>query len=148
MKKDIPQPKVTHLAIAVVPRPAPAPDVPGLSPAPTPEAEIDLWDCFILNLREAPITNVLISSKGYGLIDGEQKTTTTLRHFFDELAPQTAYKIEPIQTTLFDITNEYWVSFNYEDHMYDKKYVFVKGSIVPENFTKVPIVGRKGVMIR
>ena len=145
MKKDIPQPKVTHLAIAVVPRPVP--DPPGLS-SPTKAEEIELWDCFILNLREAPITNVLISSKGYGTIDGEQKTTTTLRHFFDELAPETAYKIEPIQTKLFDITNEYWVSFNYDDHMYDKKYVFVKGSIVEENFTKIPIVKRRGVMIR
>ena len=146
MKKDIPQPKVTHLAIAVVPRPAPLDDLG--QPIPPVADEVELWDCFLLNLRDAPITNVLISSRGYGQIDGEKKSTTILRHFFEELAPETAYKIEPIQTTLFDLTNEYWVSFNYDAHMYDKKYVFVKGSIAEEYFTKVPIVGRKGVLIK
>jgi hypothetical protein len=32
--------------------------------------------------------------------------------------------------------------------MYDKKYVFVKGSISEENFTDIPFIDRKGVMIR
>ena len=147
MKKDIPQPKVTHLAVAVLPPPPPK-DADG-QPLPAPPVEdIALWDCFILNLREAPITNALISSRGYGEIDGKKKSTTTLRHFIEALPPETAFKIEPIQTALFALTNEYWVSFNYGDHMYDKKYVFVKGSIVESNFTKVPIVERKGVMIR
>ena len=137
MKKDIPQPKVSHLAIAVVPRPRPL----------VPE-EIELWDCYLINLREEPIQNVLISSKGYGEVDGERLSTTTLRHFFEEIPPRSVHKIEPIQTKLFNITNEYWVSFNHGDHMYDKKYVFVKGSITDENFTKVPLVEKRGVMIK
>ena len=148
MKKDIPQPKVTELALAIVPRPRPVAEDEPVVALPDAEPEVDLWDCFILNLRKKPISNVLISSRGYGEIEGKKKTTTILRHFFEELAPETAYKIEPIQTALFDLTNEYWVSFNFDQHMFDKKYVFVKGSIAPEYFTKVPIVGRKGVLIR
>jgi hypothetical protein len=135
MKKDIPQYKVEDLAIAIVPREN------GLE-------EEDLWDTFILNLRDEPIKNVLVNSKGYGEVDGEKMKTTVLRHYFEEIGGQLAAKIEPIQTKLFDITNEYWVSFSFNNYMYDKKYVFVKGSISKSNFTTIPFLNKKGVMIK
>lgn len=134
MKKDIPQHKVEDLAIAIVPRPDSTDD--------------ELWDSYILNLKDEPIQGVLINSRGYGDMDGKPIKTTVLRHFFEEIEPQTMLKIEPIQTKLFAITNEYWVSFKYKDYMYDKKYIFVKGSIDKMNFTEIPILNRKGVMIR
>ena len=132
MKKDIPQHKVEDLAIAVVPG----------------EKDDDLWDVFIMNLKEEPIKNVLVNSKGYGNLEGEEINTTILRHFFPTIGPLQIEKIEPIQTKLFDITNEYWVSFQYDNYMYDKKYVFVKGSISEINFTLIPFINRRGVMIR
>jgi hypothetical protein len=136
MKKDIPQLKVEELAIAIVPR------------EDFSVNEEDLWDVFILNLREAPIQNVLVSSKGYGEVEGEPMKTTTLRHFFEEIGPEQMVQIEPIQSKLFKIANEYWVSFSFEGHMYDKKYVFVRGSIDEKNFTQIPFINREGVMIR
>lgn len=132
MKKDIPHHRVEDLALAIVPG----------------EQEDDLWDVFILNLKEDPIKNVLINSKGYGEVEGEKIETTILRHFFEEIGPLQIAKIEPIQTKLFDFTNEYWVSFQFEGYMYDKKYVFVKGSISDMNFTPIPFINKKGVMIR
>ncbi len=134
MKKDIPQHKVEDLAIAIVPREDPM--------------EQDLWDTYILNLRDAAIKSVLVNSRGYGEIDGEPIKTTILRHFFEEIGPMSLHQIEPIQTKLFGITNEYWVSFQYKDYMYDKKYVFVKGSIDQMHFTEIPFLKRKGVMIK
>ncbi len=131
MKKDIPNLKVEDLAIAVVPR-----------------GEEELWDTYILNLKDEAISNVLINSHGYGKINGADYKTTTLRHFFEEIGPLEIKKIEPIQTKLFQLTNEYWVSFRYEGYMYDKKYVFVKGSIDQINFTPIPFLDRHGVMIR
>lgn len=136
MKKDIPQYKVEDLAIAIVPREHQEKDGE------------DLWDTFIINLKEEPIRNVLINSSGYGEINGEKMRTTTLRYFFEEIGPLNISKIEPIQTKLFTITNEYWVSFSYKDYMYDKKYVFVRGSISEANFTTIPFLNKKGVMIR
>lgn len=130
MKSDIPNLKVEGLAIAIVPR------------------DGELWDCFILNLKDEPITNVLINSKGYGELNGESMKTSILRHFFEKLEPHSATKIEPIQTKLFALTNEYWVSFNFNGHMFDKKYVFVKGSINEPYFTSIPYIGKQGVMIR
>ncbi len=137
MKKDIPKHKVEDLAIAVVPRDERIED----------PAE-DLWDTYIINLKDEKIKSVLIASQGYGELDGKEMKTTTLRHFFEEIGPLEILKIEPIQRKLFDLTNEYWVSFNFEGYMYDKKYVFVKGSISDINFTLIPFINRKGVMIR
>lgn len=135
MMKDIPNRKVEHLAIAIVPRPA------------TPEEE-ELWDAYIINLREQPIDSVFVNSRGYGELDGVKRKTTTLRHYFEKIGPLQFVQIEPIQAKLFDLTNEYWVSFMYEGHMYDKKYVFVKGAISQMNFTRIPLLEKKGVMIR
>ena len=135
MKKDIPVQKVEDLAIAIVPR-------------LKTESEEELWDTFLINLKEESISNVLISSKGYGEIEGEDRKTTTLRHFFDEIGPLAIQLIEPIHRGLFDLTNEYWVSFTQEGYMFDKRYIFVRGSIVRENFTQIPFLDRKGVMIR
>jgi hypothetical protein len=135
MKKDIPVQKVEDLAIAIVPR-------------LEENTEEELWDTFLINLKDESIKNVLISSSGYGEIEGEERKTTTLRHFFDEIGPLDIQLIEPIQKTLFDLTNEYWVSFTFEGYMYDKRYVFVRGSITQDNFTLIPFLNRKGVMIR
>jgi len=132
MKKDIPQFKVQDLAIAIVPS----------------NEDENFWDVYIMNLRDEPIKNVLINSKGYGELEGEEIDTTILRHFFERIGPLQIEKIEPIQTKFFEITNEYWVSFQYNDYMYDKKYVFVKGSISQINFTPIPFLDKKGVMIR
>ncbi len=135
MMKDIPNLKVEDIAIAVVPREELAMDE-------------ELWDTYLINLKEEPITNVLVNSKGYGEVEGERMRTTILRHFFEEIPPLSVVQIEPIQVKLFGLTNEYWVSFVYEEYMYDKKYIFVNGSIARENFTRIPFIGRKGVMIR
>jgi hypothetical protein len=134
MKKDIPQHKVENIAIAIVPR--------------ENGKDEELWDTYIINLKQLPIKSVLVSSKGYGEIQGDKMKTTILRHFFEEIGPESFAQIEPIQVALFDITNEYWVSFSVEDYMYDKKYVFVKGSINEKNLTLIPFLNKKGVMIK
>ncbi len=136
MRKDIPEYKVEELAIAILPR------------IENGVQDDEMWDVYLLNLKNYAIENVLINSRGYGELDGEQMKTTILRHFFNEVGPNQAHLIEPIQTKLFDIANEYWVSFTYDGYMYDKKYVFVRGSISEDNFTTIPVLERRGVMIK
>ena len=136
MKKDIPQYKVADLAIAIVPR------------MENGQVDKDLWDVFVLNMKDEPIENVLVNSRGYGEVEGETMKTTILRHFFNEIAPRSAMLLEPIQTKLFNLANEFWISFSYEGYMYDKKYVFVRGSISEENFTSIPLLDKRGVMIK
>ena len=135
MKKDILQKEVDQLAIVISPRDEQA-------------ENNDLWDTFLVNLRDEPITSVLISSKGYGEINGEEVSTTTLRHFFEEIGPQQLVQIEPMQPRLFELTNEFWVSFVHQEYMYDKKYVIDKGTIDKEKIDTIPFSDRQGVMIK
>ncbi len=131
MKEDILIPKVEEMAIAIL---------PGEDP--------EIWDVFLINLKKEPITFVLVNSTGYGEINGETLKTTTLRYFFESIGPETAVKVEPIESKLFALANEYWVSFVHNQLMYDKKYVFVSDSITTDNLTTVPYLQKKGVMIR
>ena len=134
MIKDIPRPRMEDFALAVVP--------------PASGEKDDLWEVLMLNLKEDPISNILIAARGYGEVEGEAQKTTTMRHFFPHLGPLAILQVEPIQPEVFHLTNEYWVSFTFEGHMYDKKFVFVRGSIDESNFTLIPFINRKGVMIR
>ncbi|MEO1260115.1 MAG: hypothetical protein AAFZ15_15075 [Bacteroidota bacterium] len=136
MKKDIPQYKVADLAVAIVPR------------IDNGVQDEELWDVYVINFKSDPIENVLVNSKGYGEVEGESMRTTTLRHFFNEIEAQSAVLLEPIHTNLFNIANEFWISFSYDGYMYDKKYVFVRGAISEDNFTNIPLLEKQGVMIK
>lgn len=132
MKKDIPVIKVEDIIVAAVPM----------------ESDPLFWEVYVINLQEDDITDVLITSRGYGERDNEKVETTTLRYFVQKLDSLDYVKIEIISSEVFDLANEYWISFRSGGHMLDKKYVFVTGSLTPENFTLVPFISRNGVMIR
>lgn len=129
MKKDIPVQKVADIAIAIV-----------------PNDEI-LWDVYLVNLKKTPIRNVLVTSRGYGERNEEKVETSRLRYYWEDIAAETAIKIEAIQTELFDLAHEYWLSFQSNDFLFDRKYVFVRGSISKDYFTLIPIVDKQGIMI-
>ena len=136
MLKDIPSLKVENIGIAIVPQ--------------MKNGEInnnDLWKVYLVNLKKDTIFNVLISTKGYGEKDGEQIKTSILRHLIEEVESETCVVVEPIEQGVFELTNQYWVSFRLNDITYDRKYIFVKGSIDKSNFTNIPILNEKGVLI-
>lgn len=136
MKKDIEILKVEDLAVAVAPRMA------------YEEDHDFFWDAYLINLKDEPIRSVLVNSTGYGEIEGQQRRTSTLRYFFEQIGPLEVVKIEPVQVSLLDMASEYWVSFSFNDYLYDKKYVFVPGSLHEMHFTQIPFLDRRGVMIR
>lgn len=133
MKADIPIRKVEDIAVAILP--------------PLIQPDSTLWEVYLINLKGEAIGNVLISSRGYGEKQGEEVNTSVLRHFIEELAPLSYHKIEEIQTDLFVLNNEYWVSFSYDDFLFDRKYTFREGTISPENFTFIPFINREGILI-
>jgi hypothetical protein len=89
-----------------------------------------------------------VSSKGYGVINGEAVKTSTLRHFLNEVKPGSFMKIEPIMEDVFSLSNEYWVSFYIDKIIYDKKFIFLPETISSEYFTLIPILNKRGVMIK
>ena len=138
MLKDIPELKVEDIALAVVP------DIPeGELPN-----ESTIWDVFLINLKKQKIYGVLVSSKGYGVHQGQDVKTSVLRHFIHEIEPMSAAIVEPIDRQVFGLNNEYWVSFYVDAVIYDKKYLFLPESIMTTNFSKIPVLNKAGVMIR
>jgi hypothetical protein len=131
MKKDIPELKVEDIAIAAVPSEDP-----------------NFWDIYIINLHEEEIKGVLIAASGYGEIDGVARKTSTMRYFFDKMDALDMQLIEPLSIDVFDLTSEYWVSFSLNGNLYDKRYLFVPGSLNPINFMRIPFIEKDGVMIR
>jgi hypothetical protein len=109
-----------------------------------------IYNVYLLNLREDIMEGIIITSKGYGVHPdtGEKIKTSTLRHCLEVMLPNEAAKIEPIMEDVFALANEYWVSFWVEDVMYDKKFVFVPGSITEENMIDISQLGVKGVLIK
>ncbi|MCT1531459.1 hypothetical protein ACFQ2C_04835 [Sphingobacterium daejeonense] len=133
MKKDLPLNIVEDISIAVV--------------LETESPTSKVWNVYLINEKKSAIQNVLVSSKGYGLKDGREVKTTTLRHFIGDMEANSSQKIEAIDPQVFGLTNEYWLSYYVEGTIYDKKYVFLPESIVDENLIKIPLVNKPGVMI-
>jgi len=106
------------------------------------------WMVYLVNLKNAAIENVLVSSKGYGEIDNRNLRTSELRHYIEKLDAHKFSKIEPIIEDVFGLANEYWVSFYVNKTIYDKKFVFLPESINENNFVTIPFLNKKGVMIR
>lgn len=104
------------------------------------------WRVFILNQNDTPITNVFVTSKGYGQKDAEEQKTSTLRHFFAEIKPGAHEIVETIMPDVFHLNNEYWVSYFISDQIFDKKFIFVPDSIIEENLVTVPLLGLEGIL--
>jgi hypothetical protein len=107
------------------------------------------WRVFVMNSNDFGIRNVLVTSRGYGEIAGLPKKTATLRHHVDNLPPHSAMPIELIQPELFDLCNEFWVSYYLDDEsnkIFDKKFLFLPGSIIEENMSFIPTLQIEGVL--
>ncbi|MBL7981254.1 MAG: hypothetical protein JNL52_05530 [Flavobacteriales bacterium] len=134
MRKDIHEPKVEGIAMAVV--------------RETDEEGEEAWYVYVINQREEALENVLVSSRGYGELEGEARKTSEMRHFLDRLEPRSWAKIERIVEDVFGLSNQYWLSYYLGREMFDKKYIFLAGSIEEGNFTTVPLLEKRGVLIQ
>jgi hypothetical protein len=105
------------------------------------------WNVYLLNKNDFPINNILITSKGYGIINNESRKSSTIRQFIDYLDAKSYVKIEPIAEEVFGLSNEYWVSYYVDNVIYDKKFIFLPDSILEKNMTDVPLMKTKGVVI-
>jgi hypothetical protein len=133
MRKDIHAPKVEGVAMAVVRE-------------KDDEGE-EAWYVYLINRSDRPLENVLVSSRGYGEIAGESRKTSEMRHHLEVLGPKSWARIERIVEDVFPLSNQYWLSYYKDKALHDKKYIFLAGSIAEENFTTLPLMNARGVMI-
>lgn len=135
MKKDIEQPIIEDIAVAVVKE--------------MNESNEEVWNVYLINLKEECVEQVLVSSKGYFTDEnGNETKTSVLRHGLGDIEGKSFAKIEPIMEDVLTLHNEYWVSFFLDNKMYDKKYIFLAETISEKNFVNVPVINKKGVMIK
>jgi hypothetical protein len=132
MLKDIKRPKVEGVSVAI------ARDCTGAG-------EFG-WKVFLINTNDFGIESVMITSKGYGSLQGEEKKTSVLRHWFDKVLPKSFEMVEIIHPELFGLCNEFWVSYYRSTEIFDKKFIFLPDSIKDENLMKIEILGREGVL--
>lgn len=107
----------------------------------------EAWYVYLINQRDVTLENVLVSSRGYGELEGEERKTSEMRHFLENLAPRSWARIERIVEDVFGLNNQYWLSFYASGQLHDRKYIFLPDSIQEENFTTVPLMEKRGVLI-
>ena len=88
MKKDINPPVVKDVYIAIVSEENPG----GASE----------WVSYLINNKNETLEGVLVSTRGYGEIDNEQKKTATFRHSLEEIPPKSFKKLGNLPPDFFD----------------------------------------------
>jgi len=131
VKKDINIPEVTDVFIAAVRE-------------KHEEYKTLDWNAYLINDRAEAIEGVLIVSKGY---DGK-KETATMRHSITRLPSQSFAKVEFLQEDVLQLNNEFSVSFFAEGKMFHKKFVFKKDSINEKTLQNLPVMQKKGVLLK
>ncbi len=106
-----------------------------------------VWNIYVINLKQSIIEGVLVMSKGYGEIEGEERQTSTLRHFLDRIEPLQYAKVEPLPEDLLGFYNEYFLTYYVGSTLYDKKFIFEPFSISNKKAAYIDILGQNGVML-
>ena len=106
----------------------------------------DEWRVHLINNNSFPLENALVTSSGYGEKQGENQRTSTLRHFLQTVPAHGTSLIEPLDSKVLHLTNEYWVSYYVGSQIYDKKFLFVPDSICEANLTFIKVLNLEGVL--
>jgi hypothetical protein len=104
------------------------------------------WYVHVINRTTHTLTNVFVTSRGYTEKGENQQQTSTLRHYFVEIAPHGTVLVEPIMPEVFHLNNEYWVSYYIDGQIFDKKFIFVPDSILEANLVPIAELNLMGVL--
>jgi hypothetical protein len=107
---------------------------------------LDEWKIYLINNNQFPIENTLVASSGYGEKEGTIQRTSTLRHFLQTVPANGSTVIEPLDSNVLHMNNEYWVSYYVGSQIYDKRFVFVPDSICESNLIFIRELGMEGVL--
>lgn len=100
------------------------------------------WNAYVLNNRKTPIQMVLIVSKGF---DDDVKTST-MRHAIGVVGARSYEKVELVQEDVLRLNNEFFVTYYADDKLYEKRFVFEKGSVSERNLVHIPLIEKDGIL--
>lgn len=105
------------------------------------------WYAYLINDGDYKLENVIIVSNASGMIDGEMRKTSQLRHGFIEIPAVSSVKIELIEDSVLALDNQFMVSYFINNTLYDKNYVFKAGTIDEAKTEEVPLLFKDGILI-
>ena len=134
MKKDIEIPKVEGVYIAIIQE-------------WSDDYDWNDWVAYLINDTDKEIENVLVVSKGYGVIDDENVETSTMRHGMKNVSAKSYAKVELLYDKALLLTSEFWITFFEDNKLKDKKFIFKPNMINDKALRPIPHVGKKGVVV-
>ena len=135
MKKDIQIPEVENVFLAAVQE-------------WSDELMQKVWYVHLVNDSDYDLDSVMVVSKAFGMLDGEMKKTSLLRHAFVKVPSISVVKIELLDDSVLRLNNEFMITYFIDNTLYDKKFIFKSQSITPDYVEEVPILFVDGVMVK
>ncbi|HEY9169534.1 MAG TPA: hypothetical protein VIN72_08615 [Lutibacter sp.] len=133
MKTDIQIPEVTEVFMAIVKE-------------YNEVFQCDDWNAYLINNKDAAIEMVLIVSKGYD--EDQLIETSLLRHKIEKLPPKSYAKVELLHEGVLKLSNFFNVTFFEGNTLFDKKYLFEKGTLKEGALRMIPLLNKKGVLAK
>jgi len=106
------------------------------------------WYAYLINDSQDTLESVIVVSSARGMLNGEERKTSRLRHDYASVAPGSAIKIELIENGVLVLDNMFSVTFFKGSTLFDKNFVFKAGAIAEDNTTEVPVIFKEGVLIK
>ncbi|WP_297510338.1 hypothetical protein [Flavobacterium sp.] len=107
-----------------------------------------VWYVFLINDSDYDLESVMVVSKAFGTLDGEMKKTSILRHAYVTIPAISAVKIELVEKSVLALNNEFMVTYFIGNTLYDKKFIFRKNTINEKATEEVPILWKRGVVVK
>lgn len=133
MKKDIIIPKVENVHVVAILE-------------WSDDFEENCWYAYLLNATNETLEVAMLVSRAFGLINGEERNTMSLRHAFATVAPKSAVKVEFLENNLLQLDNEFSLSYFIGSQMFDKKFIFKANGITESALVDLPAIDKRGVI--
>jgi len=133
MEKDIKIPEVKDVFVAIVKE-------------YNETFQCDDWNAYIINNKEVPIEMVLIVSKGYD--EDKLLETSVMRKKIEKLPSKSFAKIELLQGDVLQLSNFFNVTYFEGSQLFDKKYLFKKGSLKEGALRNIPLLKKRGILVQ
>jgi|SRR5690606_4956730 len=104
------------------------------------------WYAYLINDNKDKIEAAIVVSNANGVIDGEQRKTSMMRHAYQEVPGNSAVKIEMMDRTVLQLHNKFMVTYFKDNVMYEKDYIFIAGSITEDDVQELPVIEKKGIL--
>lgn len=104
------------------------------------------WYAYLLNDTSEKLEMAMVVSNASGVLNNEERKTGYFRHAFNEVASETAIKIELLENNVLQLNNHFMLTYFLKGKLYDKNFTFEANTIKDENNIEFHTVNCKGVL--